>query len=221
MSQMPLVIKGTPQGLLLRPKSESWEDFLEALELSLHNAPAFFQGGRIILDVETREITEEALLALRAILDRYDIELFAVLADNEKTQHIIRSYGIRTRLPGEKQGSRPPKQQATALYEKRTLRSGQQINYPGDIIILGDVHAGAEVIAGGDIIVWGKAHGLLHAGANGDDSALICALDLQPGQLRIAGYINRAPDDKRHTTQPEFAEIQEDMIIVKPWTARG
>jgi septum site-determining protein MinC len=74
--------------------------------------------------------------------------------------------------------------------------------------------------------------GLLHAGAKGDESALICALDLQPGQLRIAGYINRAPADEvypadkihpadRQRPTPEFAEIQEDMIIVKPWTARG
>ncbi len=232
MNKMPLTIKGTPQGLLLQPKSESWEDFLEALEQSLQDAPAFFKGGRIILDLEAREITEEALLTLRTTLDRYDIELFAVLASNEKTQRIIRSYGIRTRLPGERQASSSPQQPATALFVKRTLRSGQRINYPGNITILGDVHSGAEVIAGGDIVVWGKVRGLLHAGAKGDESALICALDLQPGQLRIAGYINRAPADEvypvdkihpadRQRPTPEFAEIQEDMIIVKPWTARG
>jgi septum site-determining protein MinC len=218
---MPLTIKGTPQGLLLQPKAESWEDFLEALEHSLDNAPAFFQGGRVILDLEAREITEKALLALRTVLDRYDVELFAVLAGNEKTQRVIRSYGIRTRLPGERQTSHTPQQPAMALFVERTFRSGQQLNYPGDITIVGDVHAGAEVIAGGNIVVWGKVRGLLHAGANGDESALICALDLDPGQLRIAGYINRAPDHKRRKAQPEVAEIQDGMIIVKPWTARG
>ncbi len=213
-------MKGTPQGLLLQPQTSSWVEFLEALDQAMQDASDFFQGGRIILDLGARGIREKELLGLRAVLDRYEVELSAILTNNEDARHIIRSYGIRSRLPSERK-ARPTLQPETALFVKKTIRSGQQISFPGDVTILGDVNAGAEVIAAGNIVVWGKARGLLHAGAKGDESALICALDLQPAQLRIAGYISRAPDEKRATPQPEVAEIYENIIIVKPWTARG
>jgi len=43
----------------------------------------------------------------------------------------------------------------------------------------------------------GKLHGTAHAGAFGDDEAVVCALDLSPTQLRIARYITRSPDERR------------------------
>ena len=221
MNGMSLTLKGTPQGLLLQPQSQTWEEFLKALEISLRDAHAFFQGGRVILDLKERELTEKELLALRQLLNTYDIELFAILGSDEQARHIARSYGIRTRLPGEKKSSDSADQGENALFIKRTIRSGQRRNFPGNITILGDVNAGAEVIAGDSIVVWGKVRGLLHAGAMGDEGAIICALDLQPAQLRIAGYINRAPDNHHRKFQPEVAEVHDGMIIVKPWMARG
>jgi septum site-determining protein MinC len=72
---------------------------------------------------------------------------------------------------------------------KRTLRNGRTIHSDGHVIVLGDVNAGAMIIAAGDVIVWGKLRGTVHAGARGDESAVVCALYLAPTQLRIAGYI--------------------------------
>ncbi|MBN1487399.1 MAG: septum site-determining protein MinC [Anaerolineae bacterium] len=224
MNWMPLSIKGTPQGLLLQPKSQSWTEFLEALKQSLYDAPAFFKGGRVILDLGKRELKEDELLALRKLLNEHDIELFAVLGEDAQTQRTTRSYGIRTRLPGERhsqQRTNEPQVQGNALFLQKTLRSGQSIDFAGTIIILGDVNPGAEVKAGGNIMVWGKARGLLHAGAMGDENAVICALDMQPAQLRIAGYINRAPEGKNYQSQPEMAMVDGTMIVVQPWIARG
>ena len=47
-----------------------------------------------------------------------------------------------------------------------SLRSGQKKEYPGSLVICGDVNAGAEVIAGGNIMIMGSLRGLAHAGAN-------------------------------------------------------
>src|SRR6056297_3955739 len=49
----------------------------------------------------------------------------------------------------------------------RTLRSGQKIKKSGNVVIIGDINPGAEVIAGGNIIVFGKIRGVVHAGAGG------------------------------------------------------
>jgi septum site-determining protein MinC len=68
----------------------------------------------------------------------------------------------------------------------RSLRSGAQVRFPGDIVIFGDVNSGAEVVADGSIVVLGALRGMAHAGAHGDQSATVMAFQLTPTNLRIA-----------------------------------
>ena len=107
------------------------------------------------------------------------------------------------------------------MFIQRTLHSGQKLHYAGHITLIGDVHSGAEVIAGGNIVVWGQVSGVVHAGAFGDEKAVVCALDLQPSQLRIAGYIGRTPDDGVRVPYPEQAHIVNGHIIAEEWHSRG
>jgi len=58
---------------------------------------------------------------------------------------------------------------------------------------------------------------MVHAGALGDDEAVICGLDLAPTQLRIAGYIARSPEEKRRKPAPEMASVHEGRIVAVPW----
>ena len=76
--------------------------------------------------------------------------------------------------------------------------------------------AGGEVIAGGNVIVWGRLRGTVHAGALGDRSAVICALQLAPIQLRIADLIARTPEGNAESI-PEVARIDDDHISVEAW----
>lgn len=80
------------------------------------------------------------------------------------------------------------------LYLKKNLRSGKTIRFEGNIVIVGDVHAGSELAATGDITVWGELKGIAHAGCAGDYKAEIRALKIEAIQLRIADYIARRPD---------------------------
>lgn len=101
---------------------------------------------------------------------------------------------------------------------QRTVRSGQQVFYPGNVVILGDVNPGGEVVAGGNIIVMGAFRGLAHAGAMGDKRAIVAALRLEPSQLRIAGYITRAPEGDFSTLrQPEIARVQDGVVIIEQY----
>ena len=223
MKEMPITLKGTPQGILLTPQIEDWDAVLQGVRNALVDAAAFFRGGRVIVDMATRPITENQLLALRKLLDEHDIELWAVLTQEEHSTHIVRAHGIRTRLPKvvSRTETPSPELQGNAKFVDRTLRSGQRLDFPGHIVILGDVNPGAEIVAGGNIIVWGKVRGMVHAGAFGDKNTVVCALDLAPAQLRIAGFISRTPDARRRKLQPEVAFISENHIIARPWSARG
>jgi septum site-determining protein MinC len=101
---------------------------------------------------------------------------------------------------------------------QRTIRSGQQVYYPGNVVVLGDVNPGAEVVAGGNIIVMGAFRGVAHAGAMGDKRAIVAALRLEPSQLRIADYITRAPEGDFSTLkQPEIARVQDGVVIIEQY----
>jgi len=105
------------------------------------------------------------------------------------------------------------------LYVKQTLRSGQTVSHKGDLVIVGDVNPGAEIMAEGDITVWGSLRGIAHAGVGGNNEAEIRALNLQPIQIRIATAIARAPDRPRISyasgTGPETARIVEGKIRIQ------
>lgn len=109
-----------------------------------------------------------------------------------------------------------------------TLRSGQVFRHAGTIMLIGDVNPGAEVISGGDIFVWGRLRGIVHAGAMGNERAVVCAIDFEPIQLRIAGYIAMSPKAvsnepgrwfwrRNAVEKPEVARVMGKQIVVDVW----
>ena len=74
-------------------------------------------------------------------------------------------------------------------FHRGSLRSGQKIEYEGSIVILGDVNAGAEVLAGENIVVLGILRGMAHAGAKGNKEAIIAAASIESVQIRIANIV--------------------------------
>jgi septum site-determining protein MinC len=104
---------------------------------------------------------------------------------------------------------------------RRTLRSGQTVRFAGNVVVLGDVNPGAEITAGGDIVVMGWLRGVAHAGARGDQRAIVSAFRLAPTQLRIAHLIARAPDaGEDHVPDvPEYAEIRNGQLVIDRWPA--
>jgi septum site-determining protein MinC len=81
---------------------------------------------------------------------------------------------------------------------------------------LGDVNPGGSVVAAGDILVWGRLRGIAHAGAKGNSNCRIMALEMQPTQLRIAGYVARAPQKQLTHYVPEVAYVTQSGIRISP-----
>ena len=107
------------------------------------------------------------------------------------------------------------------LYLNQTLRSGQTVNYEGNILIIGDAHPGSEIVADGDITVWGILGGIAHAGSKGNVTAKVRALKLNAIQLRIAGLYARRNDtlnvpyvQKTNEFTPEEAQIEDSKIVI-------
>ena len=99
---------------------------------------------------------------------------------------------------------------------QRTLRSGQSIHFNGNIVVVGDVNPGAEITAAGNVVVIGALRGVVHAGADGDENAVIMAFCLQPTQLRIANYITRPPDNApAEPDYPEIASLKDGVVTIE------
>ncbi len=230
MNLEDITIKGIRQGLVIILGERDWHAELRALETRLSTSPAFFRGGRVALDVGTRELSRHEIEEARMLLARHQVDLWAVVTTNSFTEQAAQGLGLvitvdvpQPRVPAATTiaGAVPEpaaESPTEGLVVRRTLRSGQSLRHPGHIVVIGDVNPGAEVIAGGDIVVWGKVRGLVHAGALGDEGAVLCALDLAPTQLRIAGHISRSPEERRRKPVPEMAFVRDGQIVAVPWS---
>jgi septum site-determining protein MinC len=160
------------------------------------------------------------------MLEKHGVTLWAVESEHPGTDAATQQLGLETQLhpvpiPSADAEVEMSVQEAAGILVHRTLRSGQALHHAGHVTLIGDVNPGAEVIAGGDIVVWGKLRGIAHAGAMGDDSAVICALELAPSQIRIGEHIARPPERGRPPNVPEVASVQDDGIVVERWTKGG
>jgi hypothetical protein len=101
-----------------------------------------------------------------------------------------------------------------------TVRSGQRVETPFSLVVLGDVNPGADLTAGGDIVVLGSLRGTAHASAYDDEShdKVIIALQMRPVQLRIGSVISRGNDDQ--VAGVEIARIENRRIIVESYNPR-
>jgi len=100
------------------------------------------------------------------------------------------------------------------------FRSGQRLETPYSLVVIGDVNPGADLIAGGDIFVLGSLRGTAHAAAY-DDEALdrvVVALSMQPVQLRIGSILSRG--NGAAGKGPEVARIENRRIIVEGFNSK-
>jgi septum site-determining protein MinC len=223
METIPKVqIKGIREGLLITLEEAPWPAQSAALLEHIGQQLEFLRGGRLILDVGNQVLRPTELSRLRDTLSDQGLTLWAVLSGSPVTERTAQDLGMATRLARPKPEGRTHSPETAlsgeqAVLVRRTLRSGVSLQHHGHVIVIGDVNPGGEIIAGGDVVVWGRLRGVVHAGAEGDEGAVVCALDLSPTQLRIAGQIALAPK-RRGKPQPEIARLKDGQVVAEPWT---
>jgi septum site-determining protein MinC len=228
--QESIAIKGTRNGLLLTLEPETpFGDLLDALAKRLAEAPAFFRGAALTVDTSRRSLRVSERVQLEDLLAHYQMSIMPLermttsLATGRlepKTTITLSPADIMPEAASELEPmvrERDPRDSDDTLFLRRTVRSGQAIHHHSNVVVLGDVNPGAEIVAGGDVIVWGVLRGLVHAGYADNETALVCALQLAPVQLRIAHLLSRPPEGFGAQPQPEVATIRQGQIVVEAW----
>lgn len=98
-------------------------------------------------------------------------------------------------------------------FYKGSVRSGQKLEFEGSIVIVGDVNDGAEVIAEDNIAVLGNLRGMAHAGAKGNEKAIIAANIINSPQIRIASIIKERERKDIERESFSYAYINDEGII--------
>lgn len=228
-------VRGTRDGLVLSVPEDTAtapaRDVASALARHLDTAEAFFQGAEVIVDLGARDFTEPEISFYRLVLEEREVGIRGFTAKTPEGRALLRRLGYHPlQVEGERPRATAPQpngaassvqlaEGAEALYLRRTLRSGARVRHHGNLVVVGDINAGAEAIAAGDIVVWGTVRGTVHAGALGDDQAIICGLGLLPTQLRIGSHYALPPAEKKGKPArgPERARLDNGQVIVEPW----
>ena len=216
-------IKGIKEGILVKFHDQEWQNAKKALIQTLQDKQTFFDGAQLVLDVGHCVLGTHAIEVLQKKLNQHNISLYGLVSKSMITQEAAQKMGLITKLEKPKKKTDQKLEPSdvvlageSAVLIRRTMRSGFTVKYKGHVAVIGDVNPGAEIIASGSVIVWGRLRGTVHAGADGDLTAIVCALDLSPTQLRIASKIAITPEEQAEP-KPEVARIIDEQIVAEPW----
>jgi len=230
-------IKGRSDGIAVEVGKGSWAEILAALTERLDASGRFFRKGSVALDTGPRPVAEEELQQLAGVLTTHEMSLGIVRTSSERTFQAALALGFTATLesaegaPVAAAAPAATNTDSVAYFVYRGyLRSGHRLRRSENILVIGDINPGAEVISDGDILVWGRLRGIVRAGASGNKRAIVAALDLEPTQLRISDVATMGPDPKpgqpgrffwrrSQHKRPEIARIVDEAIVLEEWDA--
>lgn len=208
-------------------------EWLADLDRWTENSPDFFVGRPVILDVNALDPTVGDVFGLVSDLALRGIRVMAIEAAGIDTfgphlPPILR--GARPAAPGKpvddqtKSPEAPPRPSAeespepTSLIIETPIRSGQSVfHLDGDVIVLGSVGSGSEIVAGGSIHVYGTLRGRAFAGATGNPRARIFCRKNEAELLSVDGWYRTADDmEPSSRGRPIQSFLQNGVLWVAP-----
>ena len=184
------------------------EDWLSALDAQRARSPSFFHQRPVIVDLSGLPSEGARLTDLIARLESREIRIIGVEgADSAWTdteawgRTPLNATGRPDRLvevrddPAAPVPAVPAAPEPGFLLHDGPVRSGQSLVFErGDLIVLGSVASGAEVIAGGSVHVYGTLRGRAIAGFLGIGTARIFCRRLEAELVAIDGVYLLADD---------------------------
>lgn len=209
--------KGNKRGIILNikkvvPFDEIRNGVIDRLETSV----GFFNGAKICA-INCDYLSDIQMLELKHdITSRFDIEFIEedeeLKCSNFQTKYVS---NLRSGENIEFDGD---------VVVMKDMKPGSQINSKGNTVVMGNISSGARVVAGGNVIVMGSVTGFIHAGAMGNENAYVVANYLNPKVLQIADNMAEAPDDDSFEDEkeisPEIAFVSKGRIVIESYLSK-
>jgi len=195
-------------GMVSDEGDESVANMLADLDAAIDRSSGFFVGRPAVLDLGNTALSQSAIALLIQELEARHIRIMGI--EGAEAANLgpglppvlvsgrPASGGELARVAQEAQdkpASKPAEQQSGSLVVDTPVRSGQTIyNSAGDVVVVGSVAWGAEVVASGSVHIYGVLRGRALAGATGNTKARIFCRKLEAELLAIAGYYRTVDD---------------------------
>ncbi|MBZ9861655.1 septum site-determining protein MinC [Mesorhizobium sp. CA12] len=165
---------------------------------------------------ERAEVTREKIQAAAPA------EVLQATGDEPVDPELARLEAVRIE-PAQTEPEKPgqgavPAPAAGTLMIKAPIRSGQSVFHPhGDVIVLGSVASGSEIVAGGSIHVYGTLRGRAIAGSEGNISARIFCRKNEAELLAVDGWYTTA-EEMEGTSRGKAVQafLDNDALCVVP-----
>jgi len=222
MNQNIIAIKGTLKCLVIHIDTQfDFSDVKTALKKHLSDSNGFFKGAKFKFHPSNDTLTPEQYKDLEQVCLEYD--LTPIIETEDTTIEIIKDSNVaESKLPEEEHknflGLSDTELNQQSHFISKSLRNGEKLTFKGNLILLGDINPGSEIVATGNIIVMGSVKGVVHAGAEGDLGSFIVASILDPMQIRIGNLIackSESESIKHHS--PEIAQVDQGQIVISPY----
>ncbi|MFI3208034.1 MAG: septum site-determining protein MinC [Eubacteriales bacterium] len=207
-----VTIKSSKYGLEVHLDPEiTFSELLDEVESKFSIASKFFANSSLAISFDDRVLSkDEEQELIHIITDIAHISIVCIIDNNHTTSQVYRRIVEQSYEASQKEDGQ---------FYKGTLKRRQVLESESSIIVLGDVEQGAKVISKGNIVVMGSLNGIAHAGASGDTSAFVSALQMNPKILKIADLTVRRrklPVPEKDFTEPKIAIIDGEHIYIDP-----
>ncbi|WP_286313057.1 septum site-determining protein MinC [Romboutsia ilealis] len=206
--------KGSKKGIIVNIKRKATFDEIKSSIIDkLESSIGFFNGAKIC-SIRCEYLSDIQILMLKDnISSKFDVEF---IEDYNKKEVISFQTKYVTNLRSgeniEFDGD---------VIVMTDMKSGSQVSATGNVVVMGDISSGSRVVANGNVIVMGSVAGFIHAGANGNKNAYVVAGNLNPKVLQISRNFAEAPDDESYEENknniPEIAFVSNDIIVIESY----
>lgn len=206
-----VVFKGNADGItVILDEKANFEDVINHFKQKLNESKAFFKGSKVgirfkgrILSLQEQEILME-ILRHQNVINISFVHQF----ENEPMAYDKHMLWVKNELES-LNGS-------LTHFHYGIVRSGMEIEYPGNIIIFGDVNPGGVIKAGGHVIIFGVIKGKIHAGLDGRvNNPFIISRGMAPIQIGIRNVIAPCPQEEKSDADTlHIAYLLEEQIYV-------
>jgi septum site-determining protein MinC len=233
MAEASIEFKGSSFTLsVLHLKTSILADISADLAKKVAQAPDFFYLVPVVVSIEKLDCSVD-YQAIKLLVESFDFAFVGFTGAITKEQrNVIRELGfsfvnttknsileksITTTVPAVENIPAVVAATPTPLYTDKIhrgqIRSGQQVYAKAqNLVVIGSVSAGAEVIADGNIHVYGALRGRAIAGATGHHKAQIYCQNLEAELVSINGNYWLSESMEQHWGAPAFIHLTDSEL---------
>lgn len=206
-----IILKGSPKGISVSVDDTDFETGRAELIEKLSASKEFFKGIALEVYLTSNALTEAEVYLLQPTVRETLSETEVSFIETEPRMIPKKHSPLDELGPDE----------GITKFCRKTVKRGEKVEYENNLVVIGDVEAGAQVTAGGNVFILGSLYGSVHAGAGGRKDAAVVAMKLMPEKLMISDLsikVKQSAMKRLFLNVPEIAYIAGNVIKIEQYT---